>query len=106
MGCTAPGRACSPRPSACAIFSCLTSGPWSQRARTLQEIDHLVVVGAAHDDGVHLEAREDRRRRLETLLDAVDLVEARQFREAVTLQRVEADRHPVKTGASDTPETF
>ena len=73
-------------------------------AAVLEQRHELVVVDAAHDDGVELQRRRTRRPRA---VDAGEhrrvLVEARQRCEALGLQRVEADRDAVQAGALAAP---
>ena len=62
------------------------------RLPVLDQIDQLIVVDAADDDGVDLEAAEHTVRRGNALAHGVELVEARERLEAVRVKRVEAHR--------------
>ena len=64
------------------------------------QLDQLVVVDAANDDGVDLEAGKERRGGVDALEHAIELVVARQVAEALGSQRVEADGQPVQAGVA------
>ena len=68
------------------------------RFPVFDQIDQLVVVDAADDDGVELDAAEHAVRRGDAGAHRVELVEARQPQEPVRVQRVEADRDPLQPG--------
>ena len=69
------------------------------RLRELEQRNDLVVVDAANDHRVDLEARERIDGRVDAGEHARQLVETRQLHEAIALQRVEADRQAMQAGA-------
>ena len=75
-----------------------TSAP--RALRELHQRNELVVIDAANDDRVDLEAGEERRGGVDAGEHAIELVVARQLHEAIGLQRVEADGQAVQAGAA------
>ena len=73
------------------------------RPAELDQVHQFIVVDAADDDSVDLEAGEDRRRGGDPLEHAIELVESRQAAEPFGMQRVEADGQAVQTGVAQRP---
>src|SRR5215216_4626868 len=67
-------------------------------ARKFHEIDQLIVVDAAHDHGVELEAGKEWRGHLNPLQHAIEFVETGKRLESIALQRIEADGKPMQAG--------
>ena len=66
------------------------------RFPVFDQIDQLVVVDAADDDGIELHAAKHAVRGGNARADRIELIEARQPQEPVGVQRVEAHRDPLQ----------
>ena len=65
-------------------------------AAELDQSHELVVIGAADDDGVELEAGEERRGGADAGEHAIELVQAGELLKPIAVQRIQADRQAMK----------
>src|SRR6187455_2363484 len=65
--------------------------------REFDQIHQLVLVDAADDDGIQLDAGKERGRDGDSIKDAVELVESRERSEPLGLQSIETDRQAMET---------
>ena len=79
------------------MYSMKRTSPFTDLPYSIS-VDELVVVDAADDDRVDLEAAEDAMRRGDAVVDGLELIEARQRDEAIAVQRVEADGDAAEAG--------